>query len=399
MTHCREGLLRSYADGALPAAARARVAAHLADCPDCRAALAEVESVSAWTAARLAKEPAAVPAGPAPEAVWRRLQSVWGEGGAARGPAVPSRPARRLVGASIAAGAAAVCAAALMLSPVRALAGGFLQLFRPQNFQVVNVSQGDLLAIRAALQGSGAAVDVPGLVRISVGPNPGPRSVPLGQASGAVGFPVLTVQNPPGGAALQGVQVQPSLNVQFSRLNVPALQELLASLGSTQRLPTGLGGASAQLHLQPAALLSYGGPGAAESFQLLETGAPSLAVSTGGVSVDAVRNLLLGLPFLPADLRAQLAAVGDWQNTVPVPDVPGVSQPVSVGGAQGVYLELGGGSLLGGRPSASASANAGGAQGAGTGEAALLWMRGSVLCGVEGPLTEAQALALARKLG
>jgi anti-sigma factor RsiW len=393
MTHCREGLLRTFTDGALPTAARARVAAHLAACPACRATLAEVRSVTAWAASRLVPEPAAAGSGAAAEAIGRRLQAVWSERGAAPGRAAMPR-ARSLLGPSVAAGAAALCAAALILSPVRAIAGGFLQLFRPQHFQVVNVSQADLRAIRTALQGSGAAVDVPGLVRISVGANPGPRSVALGQASGDVGFPVLTVSDPPGGAALQGVRVQPGLDVGFSRLNVPALQQLLLSLGSTQRLPGGLGGASAQLQLQPAVLLSYGGPGAAESFQVLETGAPSLAVSTAGVSVEAVRNLLLGLSFLPASLRAQLAAVGDWQNTVPVPDVPGISQPVSVRGAPGVFLELGGGGLRGGRQSARGTR--GTAPGA---QAALLWMRGQVLCGVEGTLTEGQALALAQKVG
>jgi hypothetical protein len=44
-----------------------------------------------------------------------------------------------------------------------------------------------------------------------------------------------------------------------------------------------------------------------------------LVVRAEGAPLDAIRSFVLSREELPADLRAQLAAIGDWRSTIPVP--------------------------------------------------------------------------------
>ena len=374
MTHCAEGLLRAYADAELLPPARVAVERHLAACPLCRGQLFEISTDAAWASGRLAG-PVAVEE-PLPGLAWPRVRAVWGATplGPAPRRAGPPRPPRWALRPAAAAAVAALAAGALTLAPVRAAAGQFLQLFRVQSLQVVNVTPADLTAIQSALQSDGAVVNVKGLARVRVTPNTGLQPVPLAAAAGDVGFPLLTLPAAASGYTLGQVQVQPAFSVEFDQLNGPAIQQLLASLGNRQALPPDLSDASITLSVPASAELSYAG--AAGSVKVLETGNPALAVDLPGADVTAIRQMLLDLPFIPADLRAQLAAVGDWQQTALVPQIPGVSQAVQVGGAQGLFVQTGD------------------AQG----DQALLWLRGQAVYGVVGVLTEAQAQTLAAEL-
>jgi len=63
-----------------------------------------------------------------------------------------------------------------------------------------------------------------------------------------------------------------------------------------------------------------------------------LVMRAEGASLEAIRSFVLGREELPADLRAQLAAIGDWRSTIPVPvplDGPGW-QEVEVDGRPAV---------------------------------------------------------------
>src|SRR5438105_8737640 len=94
----------------------------------------------------------------------------------------------------------------------------------------------------------------------------------------------------------------------------------------------------------------------------------------GNVTLDELRDFLLGLPGLPADTVSQLRAVGDWRTTLPIPvPVDKVAwQPTTVGGASALMLSDRGG--LGG---------------------GVLWQRDGHIYGVAGTVGQADLLRAA----
>lgn len=186
-------------------------------------------------------------------------------------------------------------------------------------------------ALRAA-----GRVDIRGLAHVRVTQQGHPLALGLAAARSRVGFPLTAPTALPAGYRLGGVLLQPATRVDFSHLRVAAIDRLLASLGSPQALPAALGSASIALTEPASVVLRYTAAGA-PSLEVAEGQTPTLTVPAG-VDVAGVRRVLLGLPFLPAGLRRQLRSVADWRHTAIVPQLPGVSQPVSVGGAQGTFV-------------------------------------------------------------
>lgn len=94
-------------------------------------------------------------------------------------------------------------------------------------------------------------------------------------------------------------------------------------------------------------------PGAIGAIYAHDDGAPELiigrsgplAVRAEGAPLEDVRAFLLSREELPADLRDQLAAIGDWRSTIPVPvplDGPGWEE-VEVAGRQAIAFGDGSG--------------------------------------------------------
>lgn len=386
MTHCAPGTLWAYVDGELGAGDRETVERHLAGCRACRADLAAAGADAGWVDRRLVDYARGVPAAaPDAEEVWQRLRDVWGAAMPLRRAEAPAAAAGRLPGERrvsgrragwpIAAGAAAALAlGSLAFSPVRAAAGDMLQVFRVQQVRIVNVSDMDVATIQSALRSAGAVVNIQGLAKVRVAPNAGPAVMTLEQARGRVEFALRapTAAGLPAGYALQSVRVQPPTKIDFFDLKVPAINGVLASLGSKEQLPAAIGNGGIQLSVPSAAILAYTATDGRSPIQIAETGNPQLTVPVG-VDLQAVRQVLLDLPFLPPDLRQQLQAVSDWQNTAVIPQVPGISDPVSVNGAQGVFVHPKGSS----------------------GDTALLWLKGNVVYVIRGALTLAAAEAIA----
>ncbi|HSR28592.1 MAG TPA: hypothetical protein VLR51_09055, partial [Actinomycetes bacterium] len=107
--------------------------------------------------------------------------------------------------------------------------------------------------------------------------------------------------------------------------------------------------------------------------------AGTLGLATeGGASLEELREVVLGLPDLPAETVAQLRAIGDWRTTLPLP-VPSDqvrSSPATVDGAEALSFADETGRLH-----------------------ALLWQRGGHIWGVAGVIDSDEALGVADSLG
>jgi len=239
-------------------------------------------------------------------------------------------------------GAAAGVAAALALTLLVGTPGGrtataqFLAQFRSQRFAVVAIEPGRDRGSLAFLNHLGSLQG-------------GPRAraaaetvASVAEASQRVGFPVLQPDPatlPAGLAPTPKIQVWPASEIRFTFDRQKAQAYFQATGHPEVSLPARFDGASLVVAVPAAAFLEYTAPG---NSQMLVVGAArELEVGVeGNVSLDELRDFLLGLPGLPPDTVRQLRAIQDWRTTLPIPvPVDQIAwQPVTIAGGPGLLL-------------------------------------------------------------
>lgn len=314
-----EGALRSWID-AEPAGHPARVGEHLTGCADCHRRSAELHGNAALAVPAVALlEPARSPTAAETEAALSLVRSL-----AARAPARSQSPhplttrrenrlSQRLRRPLTAAAALALAFSVFGTPAGRSAASEFLAHFRSERFAPVTVTQQDAHAL-ADLQHLGTLSG-------DLTP-PRPQHVAsLAVASTRVGFPVASpdpARLPPGVTRTPEVLVSSARQLRFTFDTEKAQQWLGQHGGKGTALPDRFDGVSVVVTVPAAVVLQYaagdGSPG------LIVGQARSIEVQAdGGVSFDELRSFLLNLPGLSAGTRAQLAAIGDWRSTLPLP--------------------------------------------------------------------------------
>ena len=284
-------------------------------------------------------------------------------------------------------GVAAGLVAALVLTGLlvtpggRAAAAGFLAQFRSQRFEVVSLDPG---------QSSQVADVVGGLVQTGVFTGDARQLSGLGEpevvagldeAARVAGFAVSAVDP----AALPaGVERTPQrvlvTRARETRLTFDrdrALAYLRGHGRPDARLPERYDGTQLVVQVPAAVVQQFAGRDGVPALLVGKAGTVGLTTE-GGASLEELREVVLGLPGLPAETVAQLRAVGDWRTTLPLP-VPSDqvrSRPATVDGAEAVSFADQSGRLN-----------------------ALLWQRGGHIWGVAGVIDSDEALDVADSLG
>ncbi len=150
-------------------------------------------------------------------------------------------------------------------------------------------------------------------------------------------------------------------------------------------LPRGLDGSTLTVTIAPAVVVSYGldvsallhggGIPTGDAFVVVASRTPM--VSSTGVTVQQLEHYLLALPGIPAGVASEIRALGDPEQTIPVPipiDLASAS-PANINGAAG--LLIGDSTQLG---------------------SAVLWQHNHIVYAVAGTLSGDQALAVARSV-
>ena len=277
---------------------------------------------------------------------------------------------------------AALVLAGLLVTPGgRAAAAGFLAQFRSQRFEVVSLDPG---------QSSQVADVVGGLVQTGVFTGDAlqlsgfgePQVVAgLDEAARVAGFAVSAVDP----AALPaGVERTPQrvlvTRARETRLTFDrdrALAYLRGHGRPDARLPERYDGTQLVVQVPAAVVQQFAGRDGAPALLVGKAGTVGLTTE-GGASLEELREVVLGLPGLPAETVAQLRAIGDWRTTLPLP-VPSDqvrSRPATVDGAEAVSFADQTGRLH-----------------------ALLWQRGGHIWGVAGVIGSDEALDVADSLG
>jgi hypothetical protein len=376
------GLWRAFIDGEAPA--ERELASHLVECASCRAQVDVLRGSAARSAAAIGLlAPGTVPS-PAAVAMARARLAPDAAGAAAtigRTPtaaAGPRRlgvaPVRRL--AAVGGIAAALALGAVLATPTGQIAAArFLTQFRSERFAVISI---DPNQIRNPLSRFDQLGDVRDLTRDGRGPREREVVVStLAEASQRAGFPLKQVDPATLPAELR---VTPRIRVvlggeyRFTFQSAKA-RRYLDQIGHPEaQIPAKYEGATLVVNVPTAAILQYD-PGNGRGSSLMVGQADQITAGVeGNVTLDELRDFLLGLPGLPADTVSQLRAVGDWRTTLPVPvPVDKVAwQPTTVGGAQGVMLSDRGGLGSG-----------------------VLWQRDGHILGVAGTVPQVDVLRVA----
>ena len=341
------GALRASIDDA-PGAAPA-LHDHVRACPSCSGALAELQHNAELAAPAMAlTAPADLPPGAAEAALARFEQrrarlansQTVAAGATATLTATPApatadpdplaarRRGRRPRLGTRARGAAAALVAAVVLTGLvatpggRAAAASFLAQFRSQRFEVLSLDPTQATQFEEVI---GELVDTGVFTGAAFGGNVygDPRTVAdRDQASRMAGFAVPAVDPSvlPGGVGRtpERIMVIPARETAITFDRDHALDYLREHGRPDARLPERFDGTRLVVQLPAVVIQQFAGRDGGPALLVGKAGMLGLDTE-GGASLEELREVVLDLPGLPEGTVAQLRAIGDWRNTLPLP--------------------------------------------------------------------------------
>jgi hypothetical protein len=277
--------------------------------------------------------------------------------------------------------AAAVLVLAFVFTPLGGYASSFLTIFEPKSFTPIEISQEDMRSLHLLPQ----ANDV-GTQRVLAKPQKQYYDS-IAQVQRHAGFALLTPATlpkgfgtvrsffgyTPGEMTFTFSAAKARAFVRRSHKTLPPMPPSLD--GTTVRLSTGY---AFEAHYESNQLNPRAKAKTVRDtrfLEILQTKAPR--VTSTGASLDTLERYLLSLPNVTPELAKQIRALGDIQNTVPVPVVINkqTAQRVSVQGVQG--LAIGDNTGLG---------------------AGIMWQKNGIVYLVAGPVTMDDVMTVANGL-
>jgi hypothetical protein len=249
----------------------------------------------------------------------------------AAGPALRTRHRHRHLGRrwrwAATAAAAVLVAGGLFFTPAgdRVLAAAMQTLYFNQ---LMGVGQTDLTQIQMALEENGhGQIDLSQYGTVDrTGGDRLPHQLTLAEARRTSGLPVPVL--PQFDPTRDHVTVTGGSVLTF-RLHVDAINRLITLLGGTHTFPQAIDDQPIVVNIGPE-VLEQATDTSGHFIALNETAVPTVQVPEH-VDLEAVREALIGLPFLPGDIRQSLMQSGNWRQTLYLP-VGGKPQAVSVDG-------------------------------------------------------------------
>ncbi|MYB75986.1 MAG: hypothetical protein F4X83_02600 [Chloroflexi bacterium] len=218
----------------------------------------------------------------------------------------------------------------VIFSSVRNAGQQFLNLFRVQEVQTVQLTQEFLDSLPEP------DAELIQWVEEPTGDGE-PREVTLDEAEDALGFRMARLSALP-----ESLQPEPKVMITDEEeasftIDLPVARNYIWALGGDGTiLPDNMEGAVFRVTMPQVGMLFYATKEDAEQgVRFIQTTSPTLAVPDE-IDMDSIREGLLELEILPPELAAQLRAIDDWESTLVLPLVEGMSEEVSVGSATAV---------------------------------------------------------------
>lgn len=231
---------------------------------------------------------------------------------------------------------AAAIFSSFAIPQVRVEANEFLSLFRVNQLEMVKLTQSDISEIENWVrENKEGSLDLAGIGKLEMSETAGePTFYKTYQSAAEAGYSVPKL----GEYEIEGVSVTPATTITFT-LNIEKANQLLSQLGSEQQF-------EAALNEQPFSVSTYDSIQTdyrlnEQNIRYMRTKSPEIKVPEG-VSVNELKATLLSLPFLPENVKTQLADIDHIETTLPIPHVEregSTMTEVRVGDAPGFVVE------------------------------------------------------------
>lgn len=304
--HYDEGTIQAYIDGEMNAGDAQRLREHIMVCDDCRRLYNEIMENQGF-ADNMFKRFEYIPIKEVSRIEKRGgFMNMW----------------NRYKKGAIAACLIAAVGISMTLPPVKAAAQEFLQVFRVNRVETVEVTQQDLEEIQNALAEVDGKLDLKEFGSITASNISGEyKETTIDEAQKLLGFDIKEATYLP----FETKSVQSSVmgpgEMRFN-LNVDNVNRFVKTLGGDSLLPDELEGKEFIVKFGGQMAISYtdstdNRSSDARYITLSETSLPEI-VAPDEVNVDNVRKAVLELPFMPQHLKQQLSGIDDWKETLPV---------------------------------------------------------------------------------
>ncbi|MBN6187888.1 zf-HC2 domain-containing protein [Aneurinibacillus sp. BA2021] len=347
-----EGFIQAYADGEADREARKAFSSHLQQCAACRRRMEDAKKLDQWTELALQE---AMPQAAAhdikvdTEAAWKRfekrIQSSAVTTTRKREGKTMKKPYKKLISG---AAAAAIVLGSFTIPQVQAAANSFLSIFRVNQVEMVKLTQADLSEIESWMaQGENGIKEIKGIGKVWIDEKDGPQRTErfFTKAEDAQKAGHL-VPSAPKGYHFEGMDISPTFKI-HAQLDTEKANALLKQVKATTFFDEKLDNKPFAITVpemknyhftsddqarkdNPASQLNYG-----------VADAPEIQVPED-VDMNELRDTLLSLPFIPQNVKQQLAGIKDWQRTLPIPyvtDNEHKMRPVTVQGVKGFAFE------------------------------------------------------------
>ncbi|MBW5446447.1 hypothetical protein GE107_10280 [Cohnella sp. CFH 77786] len=236
---------------------------------------------------------------------------------------------------------AALLSGLLLFSPWgRGVMAEMLHTFRVQKLEVVDLNDSDLIRLRDAL-----SQGIDGTARFDLSRYGELEQQGSGKERNVTRDDAVELSDghfktwPAAGTDRSAIVYEPEQQLVF-RLHAKEINRLAVILGGKELIPASADGKPVTLRIpgtfRTEAAVSSDGSVRKVLFQLP---VPSLDVPKD-LDVEQIRQALLALPQLPDDLRTKLAAISDWQHTLPIPSGGGSIKALQLNGLDAVLSRL-----------------------------------------------------------
>lgn len=298
-----EGQLLLYLEEELATEESLQIKYHLNSCSDCSLKLKKVQRTLEFTCQSMQCLNNA-----AEKSELQGQQQVWNNLGRQMPPKKKEVNLMRIRKMAVAAALVLALVMVGTIPSVQTAAANFLKVFRVQNVQTLSLTPDDMAQIEQALNQGETNLNLENFGTIQSEGTQEETKLDYSELD-SLGLAAKLPAAVDLAAGEYSLQKLPVLKI---TPDVDKINELITSLGSDYLLPPSLDGQTFQVKMGDTLVASY------QDFQLIQGPAPEIQ-APGDVKVTEIANAMIALPIWPENVRRQLEAVSDWENTILIP--------------------------------------------------------------------------------
>lgn len=352
------GRLQAYIDGEIDREQRKEIALHLEQCKECRQAASELKRLEEWgqisitESFPISREEINIDVNAAWSRFTRSTQSQTETKNSLQKPTIlnqeplfeqpitkrswfhMTKPYAKWVSA---AAVAAVVAGSLTIPAVQVAASNFLSIFRVDKTEMIKVTNDDLREMEQWFaEGKEGSKELAGIGKVKA---EGHRSTNYDNAAAAKKAG-LSVPQAPEGYQVSRVEHETNWTLTFE-LDTVKTNKFLKKLKTDVQFDDSLNGKEFSITVPEIVRTTFAQEGDQDSkhkeFMYATSKTPTIQAPSD-VNLDELRETVLRLPFIPENVKQQLANIQDWKETLPIPYMEDKGKEVTIDGAKGIFM-------------------------------------------------------------